>query len=263
MKKEVISKKAPQSDNAELIKELRSENERLRAEIQRYRYEKDISSSLQARHREKFWQLSMRQGCAKRELFERKNFASYLFGTFKNRTFFLYYQKFVNFVRKYALVTTTLKILLFLWTVLQSSALFVLFTGSVAISAPFTIIFSYITILLTFFGRKNLNRRIKHVLDDKKVTVLFPPKGRPFEPDSYFRHLVNTLSSSPDMAVVIVSPYYFSSKGMSNLNPKRYYIAARTESEGERNIIMIRKHYFLTFKKHVLSDIGKNLTYIF
>jgi hypothetical protein len=200
----------------------------------------------------------MRQSVAKKDLFERRTFASYLWGTFKNRTFFLYYLKFVDVLRKYAIVTTTLKVLLVIWTLLQSSALFVLFTGSVALSAPITILLSYIALIIAFFGREKLNKRTRRALKGKKVTVFFPSKGRPFDRTSYFREFVNSLAKDPGAAVVIVSPYYFGSRGVSAL--KRYYLAARFERE---NVILIRKHYFFTFKKNVLSDMTDSLTYIF
>ena len=241
----------------EKIDALEQENKRLRAELDRYKYDKTINDSIYARHRERSWQLSLRQGALKKELFERKNFASYLFGTLKSRTLFLYYQKFIFILRKYAFVTTTLKILLVLWTALQSSALFVLFTGSLAIVAPITTIFSYIAIFLTFLGRKNLNRRMKQTLGGKRITVFFPQKGRAFAQDSYFKGMVNA-TASENAAVVVVSPYYFDTKGVSV--SKRYYLAARHESE---NVILIRKHYFFTFKKHVLSDASDDITYIF
>ena len=238
--------------------ELEKENKRLRAELDRYKYDKTIKDSIYSRHSERSWQLSLRQGAQKKELFERKNFASYLFGTFKSRTFFLYYQKFIYILRKYTFVTTTLKILLLLWTALQSSALFVLFTGSLAIVAPITIIFSYIAIFLTFLGRKKLNSRMRQTLKNKKITVFYPPKGRAFDNSSYFISFVSSSASREDSAVVVVSPYYFDTKGISR--SRRYYLASRFEAP---NVILIRKHYFFTFKKHVLSDASENITHIF
>ena len=251
------SKKA-ESANLETLEELKKENKRLRAELDRYKYDQTINDSILARHHEKSWQLSLRQGSLKKDLFERKNFASYLFGTFKNRTFFLYYQKFIYILRKYTFVTTTLKILLLIWTLIQSSALFVLFTGSIALIAPFTIFFSYVMIFLTFLGRKKLNRRMKQTLKDKKITVFYPPKGQAFASHSYFKSFVSSTAAAPDSVAVVVSPYYFNSKGLSR--SKKYYLAARFESD---NVILIRKHYFFTFKKHVLSGASDNVTYIF
>ena len=244
--------------SAEKIDALEKENKRLRAELDRYKYDKTINDSIYARHRERSWQLSLRQGALKKELFERSNFASYLLGTFKSRTFFLYYQKFIFLLRKYSFVTTTLKILLILWTALQSSALFVLFTGSLAIVAPVTIIFSYIAIFITFLGRKKLNRRMKQALSGKKITVFFPQKGRAFAQGSYFKGFAGSAASSESSAVIVVSPYYFDTKGVSA--SKKYYLAVRLEDE---NVILIRKHYFFTFKKHVLSDASDDITYIF
>jgi hypothetical protein len=254
------SNKALETELSEKLCQLEKENKRLRAELDRFKYDKTINDSITTRHREKSWQLSLRQGALKKDLFERKNFASYLFGTFKSRTFFLYYQKFIYLLRKYTFVTTTLKILLLLWTLLQSSALFVLFTGSFAIIAPITVLFSYIAIFLSFLGRKKLNRRMRQTLQGKKITVFYPPKGRAFEENSYFKSFVRSTASAEESAVVIVSPYYFDTKGISH--SRRYYLSERLEAP---NIILIRKHYFFTFKKHVLSlsDASGNITYIF
>jgi hypothetical protein len=243
------------------IKALEEENRRLRdkiKELQRESSQKNIFGK-EVRN-EKTYSAYLRH-CANREkLFSRKNFASYIIASIKTRSLFLYYQRLIYVIRKYTFITTTLKILTFFLAIIQSSALFVLFTGTLAISAPITVLFSYIALTFSFFERKKLNRNTKQMLKSKKITVFFPPKERAFEKNSYFRSYVDTTAKKnpEDTAVIIVSPFYFSPKGISN--SKRHYAALRIE---DKNIILIRKHYYFTFRKNVLKDRSNDTTFIF
>ncbi len=243
------------------ISALEEENKRLRARVKELEIEiseKNIFKN--DRRKEKTYNTYLRHTANRKELFSKKNFALYIIASIKTRSLFLFYQRLIYVIRKYTFITTTIKILAFLFAVIQSSAIFVIFTGTVAITAPITILFSYVALTLSFFGRKKLNKKTKQILEGKKITVFFPPKERTFEKNSYFRNLVNSISQKGPNgnAIIIVSPFYFSPKGIST--SKKYYAALRIENE---NILLIRKHYYFTFKKNVLRDRSNDTTFIF
>ena len=239
------------------IRELRAENKRLRAKnaaLSDELYSLRKSASLRAKNR----RLALEGGARRAELFSRKSFASFLIGSFKLRYLFSFYQRLVYIVRKYTFITTTLKILTFIFGVLQSGAIIVLFTGTMAITVPLTLIFSYAAAVLTFIFRKRLTAKSRAMLSGKSVTVFFPPRSRAFEEDSYFRGMVRDAARNEDSLSVVVSPYAFSPAGISK--KKSFFLAVRRESE---RIIIMRSHYFFTFKKKILLEHDKNITFIF
>jgi len=239
------------------IRELKKENKRLKKENfalcdELYSLKKRASLD------EKKGRLSFEAVRRRAELFERKSFASYLVGSFKFKSLFAFYQRLVFIVRKYTLITTTLKILTFIFGVLQSGALIVLFTGTVAVTLPLTLIFSYTAAVFSFIFRKRLTARAKEVLSGKDVTVFFPPRNRAFETSSYFRGFALDAAKDSDTLAVIVTPYALSPVGI--LERKKFFFSVRRESE---RIIIMRPHYFFTFKKKILAEHDKNITFIF
>ena len=245
--------------NEREIRRLRRENKLLRSEIRRLKLKYSYINDPVWAKSKKAHDIYFKQNASKDKLFSKSNFAAYLISSLKDNSFFLYYQRVIFVLKKYAVIRATLGILFFLWAFLQSSALFVLFTGTMAITAPLTVLFSYVALVFTFKQRKKLNRAILLKAKHKKITVLFPSKGRPFEKGSYFSLLVNEMSNNDGMIVIIVSPYFFSPRTVL-ASDKKHYLNAR---EICHNVIIVRKHYYFSLKKHVHFDNTDNLTFIF
>lgn len=244
------------SDKDELINKLRADNKRLKAENFLLR-ERLKSNGLGTPKGNKRWQLSFSRVSHRKELFEKKNYTLFLFGTLRSKSFFTYYQRLIYLVRKYTFVTTSLKVLTFIWTVLQSSALFLIIAGAMAVIAPVTAIFSYIAIVASLFARRKLNSKMRRLIDGKNITLLFPNE-RAFSRRSYFRKMLSEISDSENAFVIIVSPYYFSAKGFGDSS--RYFLAMRRESA---NAVIVRNHYFFTLKKKILPKCSDRLTFIY
>jgi len=255
--KEAAMSKKKQKNTDKRIRSLRDENRRLRAENYALREEIRAMGG-NAVTPARAWQTSLKQRSNKEKLFSKKSYPAFLLASLRSRSFFAYYQRIVYIVKKYTFITTSVKIFTFLFTVIQSSALFVLFTGTLAVTVPITAILSYVALTFTFLFRKRITARTRRLIEGKNVAVLFPSKGRAFEKSSYFRKMLDELASKDDTVVVIVSPYYFSPKGFSK--SRKYYLATRAESD---NVIMMRNHYFFTFKKKILAEIPDKTTFIF
>ena len=249
-----MSKKANRDKE---IRELRAENRRLRAK-NAYLCDELRTLKNDALLREKRDRLFLRSAASRAMLFSKKGFLFFLIGSFKLKSLFSIYRRLVYVVRRYTFITTTLKIFTFIFGVLQSSAIIVLFTGTMAITLPLTLIFSYTAIVLSFIFRKRLTKRVRAMLGDKNVTVFFPPRGRAFEKNSFFSHMVHDSVKDKDSLAVIVSPYAVCAVGI--LKKRTPFLALRLESQ---RIIIMRSHYFFTFKKKILSEHNKNITFIF
>lgn len=241
------------------LRRIRRENKLLRSEIRRLKLKYSYIKDPVWAKSKKTYAIYFKQSAAKDKLFSKNNFAAYLVSSLKDNSFFLYYQRVIYFLKKYTVIRATLGILAFLWAFLQSSALFVLFTGTMAITLPLTLIFSYVALIFTFNQRRKLNRAILSKAKNKKITVLFPSKGRAFEKGSYFGAMVADISKNEDTIVIIVSPYFFSPKTILSYRKKPYLNAGDIIS----NIITVRKHYYFSLKKHLLDHNTDNLTFIF
>ena len=251
------------------IRKLSEESRLLKKKLNRLRMQQaasKVSISPVSNKNENVYELMLYEASSRRRLFTRStSYAAYLIGSLKTNSLFIYYKRVVYAIRKYAFFTTTLKILAFVFALVQSSALFVIVTGSLAVTVPFTVLFSYIAILISFFFKKKQTKNIRSMLcgnennsKPKNAVVFFPPKGRAFESTSYFKQTVSYFGNKKDTVAIIVSPYYFSSKGYSN--KKNYYSSLRYEC---KNVIIIRKHYYFTLYKNVLKNISDRTIYIF
>lgn len=241
------------------IKELQAENKRLRAEVETLKYElnsakdKKIFNDPQDKVRVSFDRRVENTG-----LFSKRSYTSYLLSLISKTSVFKLYKKIINIVKKYTLITVSLQIAAYILTVLQSSAIFVVAFSLFVISLPFTFIFGYSALVFSFFGRKKINKKVDKMLQDKKVAVFFATKSNSLRHDSFFAGMVREWRDKNNGVAVIVSPYFFSSKGISS--SKRPYMVMREE---EKDIILVRRHYYFSLKKRRFTRNDKNLTLIY
>ena len=161
-------------------------------------------------------------------------------------------------VKKYTLVTVSLKVAAYILTILQSSAIFVLALSFFVVSLPFTFLFGYLAVILSLFGRRRRIKAVNEMIKNKKVTVFFASKGKQLSPDSFFAANLRDIKERRGGVAVIVSPYFFSPKGISDA--KKAYALMRIE---EKDIIIVRRHFFFTLNKRLFSDFKKDVTMIY
>ena len=249
-----MSKKVNKDDE---IRRLRLENRLLRAK-NAYLCDELRTIKKDAIIREKRERLFLRSTASRARLFSKKNFAGFLIGSFKLKSLFTFYRRLVYVVRRYTFIATTIKILTFALGILQSGAIIVLLTGTMALALPLTLIFTYTAIVFSFIFRKRIAKRVRTIICNKKVTVFFPQRKRAFEKGSFFEAMVCDSVKDEGSLAVIVSPYAISTIGISK--KRTPFLALRTESE---RIVIMRSHYFFTFKKKFLLTHNKNITFIF
>ena len=209
------------------IRELRKETRRLRLEnsILRKRLGSlDTEGLLAIQGRRLFFEDTAKRA----SLFSKRSFSAFLIASFKLGSLFSLYKRLVLIVRRYTLITTTLKILAFILGIIQSGAIIVLFTGAAAIALPITLVFSYVLLVISFIFEKRLTKKTRAIVFGKKISVFFPPRHKALERDSYFRKMVRDAASDADSVAVIVSPYPVSPRGVSNASS--FFLATRQYS---------------------------------
>ena len=90
---------------------------------------------------------------------------------------------------------------------------------------------------------------MKKRLSDRRVFVFFTDRDTDFSESSFFCRLCKSYASAKGSAVIVVSPFFFSSVG---LGEKKSYLTVREESA---NLYIYRKPSFFSLKRRVLSEL--------
>ena len=110
---------------------------------------------------------------------------------------------------------------------------------------------------LFFYDRKN--RHMERMLSGKKVFVFFPTRDGEFQTGRFWRKNIDQLAKMKDgqNTVLVVSPFFWSFRGVFDRSP--YFLV----KEEKQNIYLIRKHYYFSLRKKVLSKNKQLLTLIY
>ena len=254
-----MAKKKKEVSDKERIKELQSENRLLREEIESLRSEveklsgKKIFGDSNDRSLQAF-----EKKAANVRLFSKKHYTTYLIALISNTSVFRLYKKIVSVLKKYTLITVSLRIAAYILTAIQSSAIFVVALSLFVVSLPVTFIFGYLALILSFFGRRRVIKRTKEMISDRAVTVFFAQRGDSLTKDSYFAGMIKDHTERTGCVSVIISPYFLSSKGISG--SKKLFFIMREE---EKDVIVIRRHFFFSLKKLLFKNMNDSLTMIY
>ncbi len=241
------------------IKELRAENKRLVREVAVLKRElEDSQGKLLARKGADPNHVLLAHQAQNEVLFSKKRYFGYIVQLIGSTSLFNLYKKILAFFRRYSLISTTLKIVLAILTVVQSSAIFVIATSASFVSIPFILVISYAVFFLAHFHRKKNDAINKKLLAEKHVFVFFPPKKRALSPDSFFSGMVEEFSRRPDHICIVVSPHFWRNHGLfGNRKPYRF---SRAESE---SILLVRRQYYFVLKKNIFNESSNDFTEIY
>ena len=251
--------KSRNSKELERLKELESENKQLKAEVDNLKREISVMTDKKTFHdtRDKIL-LSFERSASNERLFSKKRYTAYLAALISRTSIFKLYKRIITFAKKYTLLTVSLKIAAYVIALIQSSAVFVVALSVFLVLLPFTFVFGYLTIIISLFGRRRTIKKVSELTKNKSVAVFFASKATKLTGDSFFAGTVREWKNRRGGVAVIVSPYFFSPKGISG--SKKAYLLTRTE---EADVIIIRKHFFFTLNKRIFKDPDKDVTMIY
>lgn len=251
--------KSRKKERLSRIKELEAENRRLKTEVGILKHELSVVNGKKIFHDSQDKILESFEKIADNErLFSKKRYVSYLAAIISRTSVFKLYKKIISVVKKYTLITVSLKIAAYILAILQSSAIFVVALSVFLIFLPFTFILGYLAIVLSLFGRKRCIKRVTETTKNKSIAVFFASRGHQLSCDSFFAGTVREWKERHGGVAVIVSPYFFSSKGITDV--KKLYTLMRIE---ETDVIIVRRHFFFTLNKRVFKDPKKDITMIY
>ena len=244
----------------EKIKELSAENINLRREINELKNEIERSKPSTRRILRKKDNISklLAVQTRKENTFSQEAYWAYFMRSLKNASLFRIYADIVNTVKHFTFVTTTIKIVLFLLSLVKSGAIILISTSAFIVSLPFILLISCTGAILTFLGERKANKTNLPIIKGKKVYVFFPAKRSAMNPESYFAGFVKSIAKNDNTVCVIVTPGFFFSKGICSKN--NYFFTSRLDTQ---NIITLRRRYYFKFKNRILLSEASSICEIY
>lgn len=230
------------------INRLRRENARLR----RIAYESPQRTDAKDSTSRLFSEL-----CSSQRAMNAESYPKYIYSGIKGSSAYGIWMRILTYFRRFRLASTIIRIATWIVALIQSSALFIVSTAIFVIMIPALIIASLAMGIAALTHGASLNRRFSALTQDKSIYVFFPPASPRADQYSVIRATVDSLACDKSNFIFIVSPYSFSSYILGNTQP---YTTSKPLSD---NIYCVRRHYYFTLRKKVLSSLGERTRYIF
>lgn len=177
-------------------------------------------------------------------------FFGYLHSLITEAPLYVQVSRFLRYVRRFRTVALVVRLIGIAAAILQTGTLVLLGTALFLVLLPLGGALLLGLLLTALLESRRSNRLLQERLAGRQVTVLFlSPEQSPF-----FRANLRDLKAR-GQAILVVSPFLISSKGLAK---GRFYCTLREE---ERDVFLIRKYYFFSLRKHVLSKARLTLLY--
>lgn len=177
-------------------------------------------------------------------------FLGYAYNLFRSAKIYTLWKSFLSYFRKIRMVSILIKVFSIVFGILQTGTLVILTTAVFLVVLPILTAFMLGILLTALLESRSSNKKMSAALDGKEIYVLFLSK----QENSFLKSNAKSLASMKNRAVIIVSPYWISRKG---LTAGHFFSTVRKEYE---NVYLVRRYYFFKLKKQVL---GNRISYLF
>lgn len=189
--------------------------------------------------------------------FKNRNYLFYLSSLLQRSHGYHLWHRYLTFFRKFKLISLLFRLYSYFLVLLQlGTAFFVVILGFLLL-LPILLLGAGLVIFSSLLLYRRENKNMGPILKTQNTLVFFPTRGNELAEGSFFRSHIEEISKRPDSLILIVSPYFWSGKGITGT---RFYFLLRKEKE---NVYMVRKHYYFSLKKAVLNKNPNSLTLIY
>lgn len=161
-----------------------------------------------------------------------------------------------GYLRKFKLFSTIMRVIYSAAAIIGTGAFFIFVSSAILFIIPIGLLFCSAIYMSSMLLRKKAFKKLSPIIKNKNVYVAFASHGRQFENGSCFMSTVSMLSKNNNY-VIIVSPYFISSKGPGK---NIFYPVVRFETN---NVCIVRKYAFFALRSHLLSSKGQQVAYIY
>ena len=191
--------------------------------------------------------------------YNKRTYLRFLIDSFTDSSFYIWWGKVLAYFRRIRLVRTVGLVLTFLLAAAQTSTLFVMFSAVYLTIIPFLIMGSGLAFFISVLHSGTVNRRLNAHLRGCHIRILIPSRAVAFDPSTqpFFFASARAMAAEPQTAVIIVSPYSWSTKGFGS---RRMFFTARCEEE---RLYLVRKHYYFILRRRVLDTLDPHLSILY
>ncbi len=191
------------------------------------------------------------------KLLASRNYFLYLSSLLQRSQLYHLWRHYLNVFRKFRLVSILFRIYSYLLVLLQLGTAFVVIVIGILILLPILLLSAGCVIFSALLLYRRENKSMEHILSDKRVAVFFPTRDGEFGSANFWKAHIEDLAERQNTAVLIVSPFFWSGKGLS---AKRFYFLLRKE---KNNVYLLRKHYYFSLKRAILEKKRDSLALIY
>ena len=186
-----------------------------------------------------------------RELTRHRFFFGYLYARIRSTSLWVQWQRWLSYFRRVRTVTLVWRVLVFVFSVLQTGTLVLLSTLIFVVILPLLTVLMLGILITAAIESRRSNRFLREQLAGRRVCVLFLP---PSASDFFAKHAVRLTEEG--FAVLTVSPYLLSSRGIGRR--RGFYSTLRREAP---DLYLVRKYYFFSLQKRVLRELDVAFLY--
>ncbi len=150
-----------------------------------------------------------------------------------------------------------LRVVRLVLTLVPAVGAVVLVTLLSAAALPFFLVGTAVLGLLGWLRSRRMNHILRRELEGRHLRVFVPSRGAALTDGSFLERQAHAMTLEGQVAVLIVSPYLVSRRGMGG---RGGYFTARKEAD---NLFMVRRHYFFILRKRVLDVVDPDMTVIY
>ncbi len=177
-----------------------------------------------------------------RKLTGHRFFLGYAYALLREAPLYRQWQSLLAYIRKFRTIAFVLRIVSILFTVIETGALVILSTLLFLVLLPIGTALMLGILLTALLESRKTNRTLGARIAKKPCSVLFLSRS-----DNPFLEKNALDLASRGHTVLIISPYWITPRG---LHRGKFYCTARREANG---IYLVRRYYFFSLRKHVLS----------
>ncbi len=189
--------------------------------------------------------------------FSHRNYLFYLSSLLQKTQVYHLWHQYLTVFRKFKLISLLFRIYSYLLVLLQLGTAFFIVILGFLILLPILILGAGIVIFSSLLLYRRENKNMKLVLDHQNTVVFFPTRGGELTNGKFWRAHIEELSTRRNTTVLIVSPHFWSGKGITG---NRFYFLLRKEKE---NIYILRKHYYFSLKRVILNEKRSSLAFVY
>ncbi|MBR6708622.1 MAG: hypothetical protein IKL84_02970 [Clostridia bacterium] len=180
-----------------------------------------------------------------------RHYPAYLLARLRATSLWVHWQRVLRAFRRWRIFTATIRVLLIAFTWLETGAFFLVYAAVVLLALPLLLLSGAILLTVGLLEHRQYNARLARQLADKHVYLFFPDSRTLKASHDYLCGMVRDFAARPDTAVIVVSPYFWSGRGLADRRP---YVTLRCEAVGDVCLYLVRRHYYFSLRRHVLRN---------